>query len=161
MNHKLVEKVEQKRVQEHVQMIDKVLRTNKSNKDKITSLIIQFNSVHKSLIESERTKEFEIIAALNVFLDSHESIKVKSEQLIKMKPYRLRVDMIIEYNGSKYLLEIKRPNQKLNRRIDEKTFFMMGRLKIETGYVYSPNSKENLSVKVQPNLLGEELIYIA
>ncbi|PXV60166.1 hypothetical protein CLV62_13014 [Dysgonomonas alginatilytica] len=87
-----------------------VLSSEISQLDKLTNIIKEFVLQNYEQIYSEKINEISIIGKLYAFLESIDNIIIQREPAISFGSSKIRPDFIIEIDGKKIIIEIKRGN---------------------------------------------------
>lgn len=133
-----------------------ILIQNISSKEKLIKLLIQFNHDHKPLLSKDYLRENEVIGALNAFLTSNELITLETDVLLEKSSIKARVDMIVQIEKEKFVVEVKRPNSRDREIYKQQIINYLSFLNLKHGILYIPNGKDEVKRNYsQPSILED------
>lgn len=133
--------------------IDEILNQNISPKEKLVKLLIQFNHDHKIFLSRDYLRETEVIGALSAYLTANESIKLEIDVLLEKSHTKASVDMTVQIENEKFIVEVKRPNSKDRAIYIEQMLNYLSFLNLKHGILYIPNGKDEVRyIYSQPSI---------
>nr|WP_320000705.1 hypothetical protein [uncultured Draconibacterium sp.] len=136
--------------------IGEILNQNISPKEKLIKLLIQFNHDHKIFLNRDYLRETEVIGALSAYLTANETIKLETDVLLEKSYTKARVDLTVQIENEKFIVEVKRPNSKDRAIYIEQMLNYLSFLNLKHGILYIPNSKDEVRyIYSQPSILEE------
>lgn len=141
--------------------IDEILKQNISSQEKLIKLLIQFNHDHKTILSKDILREAEVIGALSAYLTANESIKLEIDVLLEKSHNKARVDMIVQIEKEKFVVEVKRPNSSYREIYLQQILSYLSFLNLKHGILYVPNGKDEVKRKYsQPSFEDTEMTLV-